>query len=62
LADTDHKVSSTYDSLMTYKDMTLAARHTFIINPEGKIVKVYTDVNPNQHSTEVLAALAELQK
>jgi peroxiredoxin Q/BCP len=62
LADTDHKVSSTYDSLMTYKDMTLAARHTFIINPEGKIVKVYTDVNPNQHSAEVLAALAELQK
>jgi hypothetical protein len=25
-------------------------------------VKVYTDVKPNEHSAEVLAALAELQK
>jgi thioredoxin-dependent peroxiredoxin len=62
LADTDHKVSTTYDSMMTYKDMQIAARHTFIINPDGKIVKVYLDVKPNEHSAEVLAALAELQK
>ncbi len=62
LADVDYKVSTTYDSVMTYKDMKLAARHTFIINPEGKIVKVYTDVKPNEHSAEVLAELAELQK
>jgi peroxiredoxin Q/BCP len=62
LADTDYKVSTAYDSMMTYKDMKLAARHTFIINPEGKIVKAFTEVNPNQHSAEVLSALAELQK
>ncbi len=62
LADTDDKVSISYDSLMTYGEMKLAARHTFIINPEGKVVKVYTEVNPNRHSEEVLAALAELQK
>src|SRR5882672_3964219 len=40
----------------------LASRHTFIINPEGKIAKVYEDVNPAKHSEEVLAALTELQK
>jgi peroxiredoxin Q/BCP len=62
LADTDHKVSSAYDSLTDYKMVKVAARHTFIINPEGKIVKVYTDVKPNEHSAEVLAALTELQK
>jgi thioredoxin-dependent peroxiredoxin len=62
LADTESRVSTTYDSVMTYKDMKLAARHTFIIDPEGKIVKVYTDVKPNEHSAEVLAALTELQK
>ena len=62
LADTDHKVSSTYDSLTNFGIMKVAARHTFIINPEGKIVKVFTEVNPNQHSAEVLSALAELQK
>jgi peroxiredoxin Q/BCP len=62
LADTDYKVSTEYDSLSSYKDAKIAARHTFIINPDGKIVKVFTEVNPNQHSAEVLSALAELQK
>ncbi|MFZ0481384.1 MAG: peroxiredoxin [Terriglobales bacterium] len=62
LADTDHRVSTLYDSLTTYKDMTIAARHTFLINPEGKIVRVYLDVKPNEHSAEMLAALTELQK
>jgi peroxiredoxin Q/BCP len=40
----------------------MAARHTFIINPDGKIVKAFTEVNPNQHSAEVLTALGEMQK
>ncbi len=62
LADTEHKVSTAYDSMTTYQGVPYAARHTFIINPEGKIVKVYTEVKPNEHSAEVLAALAELQK
>jgi thioredoxin-dependent peroxiredoxin len=62
LADTDHKVSSAYGSLTSFGEMKVAARHTFIINPEGKIVKVFTEVNPNKHSEEVLAALTELQK
>jgi peroxiredoxin Q/BCP len=62
LADTDYKVSSEYDSLTNFGAAKVAARHTFIINPEGKVVKVYTEVKPNEHSAEVLAALAELQK
>jgi peroxiredoxin Q/BCP len=62
LADTDHKVSSAYDSLTNFGLVKVAARHTFIINPEGKVVKVYTEVKPNEHSAEVLSALAELQK
>jgi thioredoxin-dependent peroxiredoxin len=62
LADTDHKVSTTYNSVMTFGTTEVASRHTFIINPEGKIVKVFTEVHPNEHSAEVLSALAELQK
>lgn len=62
LADTDHKVSSEYGSLTSFGSVTVAARHTFVVNPEGKIVKVFTEVNPNKHSEEVLATLAELQK
>lgn len=60
LADTDKKVSEAYGSLMPV--IKIASRHTFIIDPEGKIVKAYTSVDPNKHSEEVLAALDELQK
>ena len=62
LSDSDHKVTEEYGSLTNLGLVKFASRHTFIINPEGKIAKVYTDVNPNKHSEEVLAALAELQK
>lgn len=62
LSDSDHKVTEEYGSLTNLGLVKFASRHTFIISPEGKITKVYTDVNPNQHSDEVLAALAELQK
>jgi thioredoxin-dependent peroxiredoxin len=62
LADTDHKVSSDYGSLTSFGAAKVAARHTFIINPQGKIVKVFTEVDPNKHSEEVLSTLAELQK
>ena len=62
LADTDHKVSSAYGSLTNLGLVKFASRHTFIINPEGKVAKVFTEVNPNKHSEEVLVALAELQE
>jgi peroxiredoxin Q/BCP len=62
LADTDHHVSSAYDSLTNLGLVKFASRHTFIITPEGKIARAFTDVNPNQHSAEVLAVLTELQK
>jgi len=62
LSDSDHTVTEEYGSLTNLGLVKFASRHTFIINPEGKITRVYTDVNPNKHSEEVLAALAELQK
>lgn len=62
LSDTDAKVSDTYGSLMEYQGMKLSARNTFIIDPQGKVAKVFMKVKPTGHSAEVLAALAELQK
>ena len=61
LADTDKKVSEEYGSMMNFGVTKLSARHTFLINPDGVIVKEYMDVNPGKHSEEVLAALTELQ-
>ena len=62
LADPDAKVSAQYGSTMDYKGATMAARNTFLINPEGKIAKVYTGVKPAEHSEQVLKDLAELKK
>jgi peroxiredoxin Q/BCP len=62
LADPGGKVSAEYGSTMDYKGMTMAARNTFLINPEGKIAKVYTGVKPAEHSDEVLKDLTELKK
>ena len=62
LSDTDAKVSDTYGSLMDYNGTKLSARNTFIIDPQGKIAKVFLKVKPAGHSEEVLSALASLQK
>lgn len=37
-------------------------RASFLIDPEGKIAKIYEDVKPIQHSAEVLADLNALKK
>jgi thioredoxin-dependent peroxiredoxin len=62
LADTDAKVSEQYGSVMEYNGAKLSARNTFLIDPQGKIVKVFEKVKVAAHSEEVLAALATLQK
>jgi peroxiredoxin Q/BCP len=62
LADSDGKVSHAYGSLTNLGVVKFAARHTFVIDPTGKIAKTYTSVDPAHHSEEVLAALDQLQK
>src|SRR5580698_5249133 len=61
LADTKSQVSSQYDSVMNMGVAKLSSRHTFLIDPQGKVEKVWLDVKPANHSEEVLAALAQLQ-
>ena len=61
LADTEAKVSDQYGSIMEYNGKKLSARNTFIIDPNGKIARVFVKVGPAGHSDEVLVALAELQ-
>jgi peroxiredoxin Q/BCP len=61
LADTKSDVSTQYDSVMNMGVAKLSARHTFLIDPQGKVEKVWLDVKPATHSEEVLAALTQLQ-
>jgi peroxiredoxin Q/BCP len=62
LADTTAQVPAQYDSIMEYQGKKLAARHTFIIDPSGNVVKMYMQVDPKNHSEEVLADLKTLEK
>jgi len=40
----------------------LSARHTYLIEPNGVVRKVWTTVDVKTHSDDVLASLGELQK
>ena len=60
LADTDKTVTKSYGSLGF--GGLLASRNTFLIDPSGKIVKVWTGVDPSKHSEEVLAELATAEE
>jgi len=62
LADTEAKVSEQYGSVMEYNGAKLSARNTFLVDPQGKIAKVFEKVKVAGHSEEVLAAIASLQK
>jgi len=57
LADPDHKVVSAYGSLGAFGPMTIANRNTFLIDPQGKIAKVWVKVTPATAASDVLAAL-----
>lgn len=64
LADEDHQVCERYGVWGRKKFMGReydgVFRTTFLIGPDGKILKVFEDVKPAEHSAEVLEALREL--
>jgi peroxiredoxin Q/BCP len=62
LADTNKEVSAKYDSVMNLGVAKLSARHTYLIDSNGVVRKVWTSVDVKTHSDDVLASLDELQK
>ena len=61
LADREGKVARKYGALFDFGPVEFAKRHTFIIDPEGQIARIYRDVKPKTHSDEVIATLSELK-
>ena len=61
LADSEKKVATTYGVLTSYMGMELAKRETFLIDPNGIVVKHYPGVKPADNSGEVLKDI-EAQK
>ncbi len=62
LSDKSTKVSKKYDLLGGLWPVTYAKRQTFIIDPDGIIVKHYDEVNAKQHATQLLADIPGFQK
>ena len=57
LADEGGAMADAYGVLRDYKLIKIAGRQSFLVNPEGVIVKHYEDVDPETHTQEVLADL-----
>ena len=61
LADESGEVTKQYGALLDLKVVKFAKRHSFIINPQGNIAKIYRSVNPKQHVRDVMKDLKTLQ-
>lgn len=61
LSDPKAVVATQYGSVLNFGLFKMAKRHSFIINPAGKIVKIYRNVNPDQHVQDVMNDLKALQ-
>jgi len=65
IADEDHSMAESYGvwvekNTFGHKRMGIA-RTTFIIDPNGKIARVFEKVDPSGHAEEVFQALKELR-
>ncbi len=61
LADEEHKICELYEvwgrKKFMGKEYDGVFRTTYLINPDGMIVKVFENVKPSDHITEVLALI-----
>lgn len=55
-ADTDHKIMQSYDAVLP-QNAEYANRTSYVIVPDGTILYTYTNLNPDQHVANTLAAL-----
>ena len=61
LADPGGKVAMAYGSLYKLGPLRFARRHSFIIDPQGRLAKIYREVKPAGHAQQVLDDLGALQ-
>ena len=60
LADTEGTTADAYGVKTKMMGWTVAKRQTFLIDPDGNVARHYEDVNPDEHSAQVLADLQSL--
>jgi peroxiredoxin len=60
-ADTDQTVMKEYDAVLS-SHPEYANRTSYVIAPDGTIIYTYTDLHPDQHVANTLAALRDYDK
>jgi peroxiredoxin Q/BCP len=65
LADETHEAAEAYGAWVEKQNYGKTywgtARMTFLVDPEGRIARIWPKVKPEGHAAEVLAVLDELQ-
>lgn len=61
LVDPNGEVAKHYQSLTSLGPIKFAKRHSFIIDPQGRLQKIYRKVDPSKHSQEIINDLKSLQ-
>ncbi len=62
LSDKDGKVADSYGALTNLGLIKIAKRYTYLIDPSGKIAKVYLSVDTSRHSQEIIDDLKKLSQ
>ena len=60
LSDPDGVISARYDALLDLGIMKFAKRHTFLIDPQGKLVKRYTDLDTKNYAHTIIKDLRKM--
>jgi peroxiredoxin Q/BCP len=60
LADQSAEVAARYGALTNLGLLKFAKRYTFLIDPQGKIAKVYVKVEASKHSKQIIDDLKQL--
>jgi len=61
LSDASRQTATAYGVLSNMSGMALSRRETFLVAPNGKIAKIYKDVDPEKNADQVLMDLAGLK-
>jgi peroxiredoxin Q/BCP len=61
LSDIGGVTAERYGALMNLGVIKMAKRHTFLIDPDGRIAKSYLSVDPDRHAEELLGDLRRLK-
>jgi peroxiredoxin Q/BCP len=62
LSDASGEVADRYGALNNFIVIKLAKRYTYLINPQGKIAKIYLSVDTSKHSQEIIEDLKKFKE